>query len=291
MTELIVSPCKKNAMSQPPYTQSNFRGICFPSREKHFFAWLDAGNNYQSHIPVAAAIFSLMRPGIVLDVGANVGLLSKIFSCLFDEVYAFEPSAENRACIYKNLPENDCNVVVYPYALGDAEGQKLLYKCKANCGGDTLLKPSDFDISDSVFSADSVMVNVRTLDSFDFQSPISCIKLDVQGWESFVLRGALKTLNRHKPVVICEIKSENIDNSKEIQSLLLSCGYRTATPLSPLDRLYIHEEDPLSNKKQIRRQALRYMARYAKSTLKTAYTTKQIREYCEVSVKSLKDCL
>ena len=278
-------------MSKSLYPQNCFRGMFFPSREERFFEWLDAGNHYQSFIPVAAGIFSLLRPGIVLDVGANVGLLSRVFSQLFEEVYAFEPSAENRACIYRNLPEDSCNVVVFPYALGESEGKKTIYKCKINCGGDTLLRPGDFGVDGCQFSAKSSVVSIRTIDSLNIQQLISCIKIDVQGLEPSVLKGALGTLKRHKPVVICEIQGENIDNLNQINALLLSCGYQKASVLSHLDRLYIHKDNPLCSNKMLYREAFGYIKKFAKSSIRTSYSLEQIRGYVEDAVKNLNEHL
>ena len=71
-------------------------------------------------------------------------------------------------------------------------------------------------------------VNVKKLDTFQFENPISFIKIDVEGHEVEVIEGAIATINRNKPILLVEIeerysKKKVIDTIKFVNAL----GYKS----------------------------------------------------------------
>ena len=71
-------------------------------------------------------------------------------------------------------------------------------------------------------------VNVKKLDNFQFENPISFIKIDVEGHEVEVIEGAIATINRNKPILLVEIeerysKKKVIDTIKFVNAL----GYKS----------------------------------------------------------------
>ena len=67
-------------------------------------------------------------------------------------------------------------------------------------------------------------VNVKKLDNLQFENPISFIKIDVEGHEIEVIKGAIKTINKNKPILLIEIeeiysKKKVIDTIKFINAL------------------------------------------------------------------------
>ena len=148
--------------------------------------------------------------GIVLDVGANVGSHSIHFAKTAAKVYAFEPHPQTFNNLCANLCIHYCpNVKPYNIALGSYNGDAQL---------------GDFDISQEHFSmgafvgSGELKVPIRTIDSFLY-SPVNFIKIDTEGYEFEILRGADQTLQRESPIVFVEIHlTELIDPIIEYMS-------------------------------------------------------------------------
>jgi len=148
--------------------------------------WIDPDDHQ------AEAVFfrRYLRPGdVVLDVGANVGLTTLVASRAVGErgkVYAFEPHPAVFAYLEDNLALNGAgNVVAENVALGDREGTARISDMRSD----------DHNFIDS--SGTGIEVAERRLDQLDTgESRISLLKIDVEGYERFVLEGAAKTLER-----------------------------------------------------------------------------------------------
>lgn len=146
----------------------------------------------------------------ILDIGANTGLYSILTAKANPSsvIHAIEPYLTNYNRLNKNLELNGAgNVVTYPIALGEQEGQLSFSVPKA----DIVTDVSSFDISFSKkFHPElewvKTNVDVTTLDAFTSKlaTKIDLIKCDVEGFEISVFKGALKTLEQHKPVVLFE---------------------------------------------------------------------------------------
>jgi FkbM family methyltransferase len=111
----------------------------------------------------------------------------------FEALAAFEPMTEHRACWHKNMRDRK-NAELFSCALGAEEGVVKIATRTAGSSGDTGVIPNaDGDI------------DMQTLDFFNFKN-VDLIKIDCEGYEENVLRGAEKTLLACKPVVIVEQK-------------------------------------------------------------------------------------
>ena len=140
-----------------------------------------------------------LRSGeIALDVGANIGWYSVLLSRLSEpdaRIFAFEPDPESYRLLLRNLEANGArNVTPFNVALGEHVGTAELHRYKSsNNGRHTLL---DGDTRGGV-----VRVPVDTLGAFWErhglgEQPIRLMKVDVEGFEYFVLRGAGALLER-----------------------------------------------------------------------------------------------
>ena len=139
----------------------------------------------------------LIQPGMVIaDVGANVGFYTlEMAACVGagGRILAFEPDPFNFRLLQKratNAPLG--NADVYQVALGDASGRALLY-CSAYNRADNRLSRSHTEPH-----VEACEVSVQTLDEFlrtRGTPAIDALKIDVQGNEAQVLRGARQTLN------------------------------------------------------------------------------------------------
>jgi FkbM family methyltransferase len=136
----------------------------------------------------AIAGLALTKDSVVVDIGANIGAMARIFAKRAKVVHAFEPSP--RALEYLRLNAEE-NVIVHPVALSDHSGVGLFEERES--------------LDRSSLSDHGVEVPVRTLDSFDLKPDL--IKIDVEGFEPEVLRGARETLQR-SPILLFEALSE-----------------------------------------------------------------------------------
>ena len=174
----------------------------------------------------------LLQPGMtVLDIGAHQGLYTLLASRRVGpsgRVFSFEPSPRERRALRLNLRINFCdNVVVQALALGSEETTADLYVVdKYNTGYNSLRPPNAPEPSSTV------AVRVRTLDNWLADEKIDhvdFIKLDVEGAELSVLKGARELLARTRPVLLVEIAQIRTAgwgyDAVEIVRFLESMGY------------------------------------------------------------------
>lgn len=136
----------------------------------------------------------LVRPGeVVVDIGANLGSHAICLAHhvgVHGAVHAFEPHPVTFRRLQQNAQLNRLpQLQIYNVALGDTEGMVQL----------TSFPSDDLNrvVSRSESEVETVPVPLEPLDSFElFQRPISVLKVDVEGYELFVLRGARQTLKQ-----------------------------------------------------------------------------------------------
>jgi len=153
-----------------------------------------------------------------IDIGANIGIHTVRIGKEGIDVYAFEPSPKTYGILCKNIKDFP-NIEPFNYALGDKNTEGLFYVHEQSKSG--------FDGLHNVYKKKDVKeikVKVRTLDSFDFKN-IGLIKIDTEGNEYNILKGAFKTLKKEKPHLIIEVHSPVYKNTKIITSLLSVLGY------------------------------------------------------------------
>jgi FkbM family methyltransferase len=142
----------------------------------------------------------------VLDLGANLGLTAIALSniCKQGKVVAIEPIPLTFSLLKKNLLSSGVNnVKAYNFAVGNKEGSVHMEGIHSFLAGSFITNAYQSGTQDF-----SVEVPVKTLDSlFDslHMDRVDFIKLDVEGYELFVLEGAKKLLNQYKPTVYLEM--------------------------------------------------------------------------------------
>lgn len=167
---------------------------------------------YESH--VVRAMRDHVRAGMtVYDIGAHIGYLSLTLGRLVGPrgtVIAVEADPRNRAMLRANLDANDAtNVTVVGDAVSDAVGviSFTTFPTYSSVG----------HISEGVDPDDAVLVDVpaTTIDELAFGSRYRApafIKVDVEGAETRVFRGAERTLRELRPTIICEARrGETLD--------------------------------------------------------------------------------
>jgi len=157
----------------------------------------------------------------VIDVGANVGVYTYALRRRGAIVEAFEPQP---AChdVLRAYAAADSGVRLHPAALGAEHARATLRIPRV---GGRLASGSASLVKDEA-NAESVDVEVRPLDSYEFDS-VRAIKIDVEGAELGVLEGAGATLARHKPLLLVEIEQRHHDDPIDrIFETVLGMGYR-----------------------------------------------------------------
>lgn len=139
--------------------------------------------------------------GVALDCGANIGNHSVFFAGVMGmKTYAFEPVLRNRNMLEKAVKLNLLSerVTLVPKALSD---QERIVSLSCPPGGN----PGMFTI---VEVGDGETVEATTIDAYldenNVSDPVNLIKIDVEGHEQEVLKGALNTIKKYRPVVTAE---------------------------------------------------------------------------------------
>lgn len=173
----------------------------------------------------------LLAPGdTFIDVGAHIGWFTTVAARRVGgagQVVACEPYPSNAVMLKGNLARNDCkNVRVVEAALGSRPGTIILAKAGGDSGGVTAL--------DWAWDG-RVEVPMTTLDEIAGDlGAIALIKVDVEGWEAHVLRGAARTLSQTECVLI-EINPEALrkagSSPEEVFDLLRRAGFTKFLPV------------------------------------------------------------
>jgi FkbM family methyltransferase len=209
---------------------------------------------------------TLLTPGCVFfDVGANFGYYSLTVAQSLKgncRVQAFEPNPRTRDRLLWNVAANAMSkvVTVQPVALSDCAGTATLIVRGDNSGAARLGTDSP-----------GVSVNVTSLDLFCLEQSIDridVIKIDVEGYEVKVLRGALEILERVKPALIVEFWPPGLSRAAatvdDISKLLLENGYKLYLPIKeslvpvvdvprgevPVNLFAFHEQRPMISYRQ-----------------------------------------
>ena len=147
----------------------------------------------------------ICRDKIVLDVGANIGITSIIFSELFDEVIAFEPSKETFNVLLENLQTNNIkNVKALNYGLGDKEKESNIM-IPLNEASSAAVTQEYKNIQNYDFDKVEIKVGDLELKKEINDKRIGLIKIDVEGLELEVLKGLKNTIKENTPIIILEM--------------------------------------------------------------------------------------
>ncbi len=184
----------------------------------------------------------ILKGDTVVDVGANIGRYTKEFAALVSNegsVFCFEPNLRiirinmklMNACKYKNI-------VYVPYGLLDYTGSATFLQdwTKPKKAKFSTATRSRFLESEQMEQA--VKSLVFELDNFKLNP--SFIKIDVEGSELKVLKGAVDTIRRSRPNLLIE------DNDERIDKFLADLNYKSFKIADSRNKIYIHKNDKKS---------------------------------------------
>lgn len=164
----------------------------------------------------------------IIDIGANNGSFAVDFAHLVGDkgnVYSFEPQRIVYYQLCGNVFMNGIdNVYCYNLAIGNSDTDIQVQKPNYFQNGNVNFG----DVKVGKVQGDSVSVEQRRLDYFDFNDVIF-IKIDVQGYELNVIKGAENTIRKHRPYLFVEFEDDLLKEAgtseKELQDKIESLGY------------------------------------------------------------------
>lgn len=174
---------------------------------------------------ISWACARLVRPGdTVFDIGANLGLVTMLLSSLVGpqgQVHAFEPNPRMVELLRQSVERaRSKNVTVHPVALG-AEEDHLDLHVPVNHAGQGSLRLNA--------RGERVRVPVKPLASIPelpLDRPIRLMKIDVEGYEPEVLRGAWPLLSRNPPqAILFELNKHDAFAAHPTVEILAGHGY------------------------------------------------------------------
>lgn len=157
------------------------------------------------------------KNSVVVDVGANIGNHTIFFSVVCGaKVISFEPHSVARERLLANVALNNVSdlVEVHDVALGAMESTGEVNVISLQNLGQTMVKRSP---------GDSGSIRIATLDGILAGRAIDLLKIDTEGMELEVLRGAEETIRRCKPVIYVEAQSP--DALSILEQLLATFDY------------------------------------------------------------------
>lgn len=153
---------------------------------------LGAGVQYQSN-KLQPALKYVKQARTAIDIGAHCGLWTVQLAQYFERVEAFEPLQRHIECWERNAAWKYTNRL-HPVALGELHGTCNVEVVEGMSGR-------------SHVNGDGT-IPMRRLDDYAFDD-VDFVKVDVEGYELFVLKGGTQTLLKWKPVMVVEQKPKH----------------------------------------------------------------------------------
>lgn len=192
------------------------------------------GGSYEDR--EAAELCGYVRPGTwAFDVGANIGLTALEFAPIAGRVLAFEPNPPTAERLERNLAANGIgNVTILRCAVGAAPGTVTFHEsAQATLSSASMIPPElvrSFEVPVTTLDAEWIAAG---------RPEVSALKIDVEGGELDVLRGAGELLAAQRPAILLEAWGK--DQLDPIDALLTEAGYRRHQPegFEPRNYLYL----------------------------------------------------
>ena len=190
--EEIINKIKQPLQTNNPQIEI-WNKFALISDDTHFTKWVKEHGDVSFGHHVAKYKKYIPHGGVVIDGGANIGTYSAAFCKLVGDegrVYSFEPNPPAFTCLYINAPK----AKKFMFALGEKDGfcdmaTNLNYGAShLKEGNNIAIRPLDF----------------LNLDRCDF------IKLDLEGYELFALKGATETIKKYRPVLALEVSPNHM---------------------------------------------------------------------------------
>jgi FkbM family methyltransferase len=190
----------------PTVREAKLGGIRFRLDLSDYMQW---SAYFQVERTLRSKLWGLAEPGAsVIDIGTNIGevLLNLARRVGPDgRAIGFEPNPQTYALCLENLALNpSLRAELHPLALGDSEGELTFGRpCASNSGGDRVMHegPGTIRVPVTTFDCFAAIAGLQKVD---------LIKIDVEGFEMHVLRGAEDVIQRFRPTLFVELSDHNL---------------------------------------------------------------------------------
>lgn len=191
------------------FGESVFRGRIARSLPPRLLLWAALATRDAVEVELAL-IPHLCRPdGIAVDIGAHVGHYTHHMIRHSRQVYAFEPIPRYARFLAATFRDR---VIVEAVALSDRDGARRLRIPTANLALATIEPANTLAMAPRSGTIAEIDVRCRHLDSYGLDD-VAFVKIDVEGHELAVLKGARATLERNHPALLIEIEDRHRPNA------------------------------------------------------------------------------
>lgn len=169
-----------------------------PDGDTHFDKVFKENQEYYQIGTLIKALSCVQKFKVAVDVGAHVGLMTRVLQNVFLETHAFEPSVLAHTCLKENTDAD--KVTYYEAGLAAINGFARLSLKTENSGSNRFITELNERYQEiQVFNLDTV---------FEQYSEINFIKIDAQGQELNILKGGIDILYKCQPVILIEDKQD-----------------------------------------------------------------------------------
>ena len=200
-----------------PTALTKYRAVTFASKEPETLLWIE-------QIPDGS---------VLMDVGANVGIFS-IYAALARncKVYAIEPSLLNLDILLRNIVNNRVSklVTVIPLALSDAAAVQTMFMSQQGftwCGAHNSMGKNigqDGQPLNAPIESSQLSITIDSLISLFQLDEAKYVKIDVDGLELLVLKGAKNALRKVNSILI-EVDTLHPGQDRAVTSVLSGLGF------------------------------------------------------------------
>jgi FkbM family methyltransferase len=223
LEDLIIHKNDSKSLARIALTVANRRGISFPSAIYNYF---NKPPEISDELGDETFLLDFMipQPGkCLVDIGASIGAWTFNVAKRGFEVYAYEPSPKAYE-VLRERAKKYCNVHAFGYALGDKDGIGRLGYTAFGLSG-------TMDEEIHIPGGKTIDIALRKLDSLSI-TQVGVIKIDTEGYEVPILKGAKDTIQKWHPTLIIEVHQDIGEASKtfseelnRIKNTLKEFGY------------------------------------------------------------------
>jgi FkbM family methyltransferase len=196
------------------FFEVDFYGHAYPGNFNNFIDWsvFYYGAYAREELSLIGNLLEPMEAPVVLDIGANVGHHSLFAATAASTVHSFEPFANVADKLKEKMARNRlANITLHEIGLGEATGSKLFNPPSANNPGTGTFLCADPQVNSLELRIErgDQYLEERKIDRVDL------IKMDIEGFEVFALKGLRDTLQKFRPVCFFEWSQEHRQDSME----------------------------------------------------------------------------
>lgn len=219
--------------------QTKLNGFTFFGfKDEYIFETVNKTNNFYEIKLLEKWKYFVPDNSIILDIGSNIGNHMLYWSKNAKNIYAFEPENSNYELLCKNIESNNLEkITAVKKCVGKEKSFAKVSSIDKSNMGSTTFEYADDGIS--VIDIDS-FVTENNIETIDF------VKIDTEGFEVDVLKGSLKILEKFKPNIWIEVRTDTLE---EVRKILTNLGY-DLVDIDTFNFLFI-QKDKLKDIKKI----------------------------------------